>query len=324
MALLLTEKDVTGLLTMPEAIEAVESAFAALGTGNGTANHPRARFFLPHGVLHHMAAALPGKGVMGTKTYTSYGDDTRFYVTLFSTETGELLALIEGNRLGQVRTGAATGVAAKYMAVETATTVSLVGTGWQAEAQAEAILAVRPNLREFQVYSRDFVPRERFCQRMTRKLSVRFTPFDSAEAAVRGTQIIISATTAREPVILANWLSSGDFVAAVGANRLTAREIEEEVVARANVVVVDDMTQAKTEAAELIFANERRRFNWDQAVSLAEVVSGWRPGRHTLEDITLFKSLGIALEDIAVAALVYEKAREQGIGAELPITNPLA
>jgi ornithine cyclodeaminase/alanine dehydrogenase-like protein (mu-crystallin family) len=319
MALLLTENDVTRLLTMPEAIEAVEAAFAELGTGKGTANHPRQRFFLPHGVLHHMAATLPGKGYMGTKTYTSFPDGTRFYVMLFSSNSGELLALIEGNRLGQVRTGATTGVAAKYMARDDVTLASLIGAGWQAEAQAEALVAVRPHIREFQVYSRHYVPRERFCQKMTRKLSVRFTPFDSAEAAVRGTQVVITATTAREPVVFADWLSPGDFVAAVGANRLTAREVDEEVLARSAVVAVDDLTQAKTEAAELIFANERRRFNWDQAVALSEVVSGWRPGRTDPEDITFFKSLGVAIEDVAVAALVYEKAKAQGVGAELPI-----
>jgi alanine dehydrogenase len=319
MALLLTENDVTRLLTMPEAIAAVESAFAALGTGDGTANHPRQRFFLPHGVLHHMAATLPGKGVMGTKVYTSFAEGTRFYVMLFSSDSGELLALIEGNRLGQMRTGATTGVAAKYMANEDVTTASLIGAGWQAEAQAEAIVTARPHLREIHVYSRHYVPRERFCQKMTRKLSVRFTPFDSAEAAVRGTQVVLTATTARDPVVFADWLSPGDFVAAVGANRLTAREVDEEVLARAAVVAVDDLTQAKSEAAELIFAYERRRFNWDQAVTLGEVVSGWRPGRTSPGDITFFKSLGVALEDIAVAALVYEKAKAEGVGSELTI-----
>ena len=201
MALLLTENDVTRLLTMPEAMTAVEQAFAALGSGDGTANHPRARFYLPHGILHHMAATLPDKGVMGPKTYTSFAGTTRFYIQLFSSDSGELLALIEGNRLGQMRTGAATGVAAKFMAREDATMASLIGAGWQAEAQAEAIVAACPHLREFQVYSRHYVPRERFCQKMTRKLSVRFTPFDSAEAAVRGTQVIVTATTAREPVV---------------------------------------------------------------------------------------------------------------------------
>ncbi len=321
MPLLLTERDVTDLLTMRDAMDAVESAFAALGSGDGTVNEPRSRFFLPHGVMHLMSAAIPGQSVMGTKTYTSYADGTRFWVMLFSSDSGELLALIESNRLGQVRTGAATGVAAKYMALDGLTRVSLLGAGWQAEAQAEALLISCPHIVEFQVYSRHYVPRERFCQKMTRRLSVRFTPMDSAEAAVRTTQAIICSTTSRDPVLLADWLQPGDFVAAVGSNRLSSREIEEAVVERATVVAVDDLIQAKSEAAELLFAHERRKFSWESAIPLADIVSGHRQGRKTPEDITLFKSLGVALEDIAVAAVVYEKAREAGRGQAIPTTN---
>jgi len=305
---------------MDEAIRAVEEGFAMLGSGDGTVTQPRSRFFLPHGVLHHMAATLPGKGVMGTKTYTSFADATRFFIMLYSSESGELLALIEGDKLGQIRTGAATGVAAKYMARPDATKVALLGAGWQAEAQAEAILAVCPHIHEFQVYSRNFVPRERFCQKMTRKLNIRFTPMDSAEGAVRTTQIIVCATTARDPILFADWLQEGDFVAAVGANRLTAREVDERVIEKANVVVVDDPVQARSEAAELIYAYERRRMNWDSVVPLADIVAGRREGRNSPVDLTFFKSLGIALEDVAVAAAVYEKAKAEGVGLTIPST----
>jgi alanine dehydrogenase len=317
MPLLLTEKDVTQLLTMSEAMDAVEASFGALISGDGTVNQPRSRFFLPRGIFHHMAAAVPGQGVMGTKTYTSYGGENRFYVQLFSTDTGELLAIIEANCLGQIRTGAATGVAAKYMAREDVHIASLLGAGWQAEAQAEAVFLARPNLREFQVFSRDFTRRERFCQKMTRRLGIRFTPMASAEEAARGTQIIVTVTTAREPILSGAWLSPGDFVSAVGANRLTAREIDDEVISRADRVVVDDIAQAQGEAAELIFAYERRKLNWGRVKPLAEVVARQIPGRASEEEITLFKSLGVALEDVAVAAVVYEKARAQGIGREL-------
>jgi ornithine cyclodeaminase/alanine dehydrogenase-like protein (mu-crystallin family) len=317
MPLFISEDDVTGLITMAEAMDAVEGAFKALGAGDGTANQPRGRFFLPHGVMHHMAAALPGKGVMGTKTYTSFGYETRFYVMLFSSDTGELLTLMEANKLGQIRTGAATGVAARYMARQDAHFASLLGAGLQARAQAEAVLLACPHLREFHVFSREFAPRERFCQQMTRALNVRFTPMSSAEEAARGTEIIICATTAREPILRGDWLSPGDFVAAVGANRLSAREIEEDVVGRADIVVVDDVSQARTESAELIYAYERRKFSWEKARPLAAIVSGRERGRTSPEDITLFKSLGIALEDVAVGALVYEKAKAKGVGREI-------
>jgi ornithine cyclodeaminase/alanine dehydrogenase-like protein (mu-crystallin family) len=316
MPLLLNEAEVTRLLTMPEAIDAVEAAFKAQASGDGTANQPRARFFLPKGVLHHMAAALPAKGVMGTKTYTSFAGGTRFYVQLFSSETGELLAFLEADKLGQVRTGAATGVAARHMARPDVRRASLLGTGWQAASQAEALLAARPDLREFQVFSRDDGRREAFCRKMTAKLGIHFLPMDSAEGAARGTEIVVTATTAREPILKGEWLSPGDFVAAVGANRITVREIDDEVVARAAVVAVDDLAQAQIEAAELIFAYERRSWNWSRARTLADVVSGVVPARTGPEDITLFKSLGVALEDVAVAALVYEKARAQNVGRD--------
>jgi len=200
------------------------------------------------------------------------------------------------------------------MARQDAHYASLLGAGWQARTQAEAVLLACPHIREFHVFSRDYAPRERFCQQMTRTLNVRFTPMASAEEAARGTQIIICATTAREPILHADWLSPGDFIAAVGANRLTAREIEEDVVGRAAIIAIDDVVQARTEAAELIYAYERRKFSWDKARSLAAIVSGRELGRTSLEDITLFKSLGVAIEDMAVGALVYEKAKAQGVG----------
>ncbi|MBC7807438.1 MAG: ornithine cyclodeaminase family protein [Akkermansiaceae bacterium] len=317
MALLLNEENVSELLTMPEAISAVENAFTALADGSGM-NHPRERFFLPQGVLHHMAAALPAEGVMGTKTYTSFRLGTRFFVQLFSSETGELLAYIEGNKLGQVRTGAATGVAAKYMSRGDAESATIYGAGWQAEAQAEALVCVRPGLRHLRVFSRDGLRAETFCQEMTRRLNIHCAPYTSAEAAGRETEIIICATSATQPFFHGEWLSPGDFVAAVGANRLSAQEADVETIARADIVAVDDLVQAKTEAAELIFAHEQRRLAWEQVVPLSAIASGRVSGRETPEQITVFKSLGVALEDIAVAALIYEKAKAQGVGQEIP------
>lgn len=317
MALLLNEENVTDLLTMTEAIAAVEDAFASLADGSGM-NHPRERFFLPQGVMHHMAAALPSRKVMGTKTYTTYRAETRFFVQLFSSETGELLALIEGNKLGQMRTGAATGVAAKHMSREDAQSATIYGTGWQAEAQAEALMCVRPKLRRIRVYSRDRTHTDEFCQEMTRRLNIHCAPYTSVEAAGRETEIIICATSASTPFFNGEWLSPGDFVAAVGANRLSAQELDIETIARADIIAVDDWTQAKAEAAELIFAHETRRLAWERVVPLAAIVGGRVPGRENPEQVTIFKSLGVAIEDIAVAALVYEKAKAQNVGQEIP------
>lgn len=316
MTLLLTEENVEDVITMPDTIHAVEEAFAAMATGGGM-NHPRERFFLPNGVMHHMAAALPAKGYMGTKTYSSFRIGTRFFVQLFSSETGELLAFIEADKLGQMRTGAATGVAAKYMALENADSATIFGTGWQAEAQAEAILAVRPSIRQVRVYSRDPFHRDEFCREMTRRTNIHFGACDSAEEAARETQIIICATTATEPFFKGEWLSPGDFIAAVGANRLTAQEVDGKTISLTDIIAVDDYSQAQSEAAELILAHERRHLAWERVLPLAAIVSGRASGRENPEQITLFKSLGVAIEDIAVAALVYEKAKAQGIGQEI-------
>lgn len=315
MPLLITEDEVADLLTMPEAIQAVETAFAAQARGTGT-NHPRGRFFLPDGVFHHMAAALPERGVMGTKTYTSFAGGTRFWVQLFSSETGDLLALIEADQLGQMRTGAATGVAARLMAREDAAVAAVLGTGWQARSQVAALAAARPGLRQIRAFGRDMERRLAFCRDMTDHLGLPVTPAHSVEAATRHAQIVVCATTAREPILKGEMLEPGVFVAAVGANRLTAREIDEETVARADIVVVDDLAQARTEAAELLFAHERRRFVWEQAGPLCDIVAGRAPGREHDDQITLFKSLGVALEDVAVAAVVYEKARAEQRGKE--------
>lgn len=316
MPLLLSEDDVAVLLSMPEAINAVEAAFASQAAG-AASNHPRARFFLPRGVLHHLAAALPARSVMGTKTYTTFGGKTRFWVQLFSSETGDLLALIEADTLGQIRTGAATGVAAKFLAQNDAAVATLLGTGRQAQTQAEALATALPGLRAIRAWGRDASRRLEFCRAMTERLGIPVTPADSPEQALNDAPVVVCATSAREPILRGASLSPGTFVAAVGANRLSAREIDEETVARASVVVVDDLAQARVEAAELIAAHEKRLFAWERARSLAAVVAGNVPGRTSAAEITLFKSLGVALEDIAVAAVVYEKARAQKRGREM-------
>ena len=322
MAVFLAESDVARLLTMKEAVTEVEDAFRSLGSTEGAMNHARHRFFLPHGVFHHMESVLPARGVMGLKAYTSFKGQARFFVLLFSSETGELLAFIEADRLGQMRTGAATGVAAKFLARKNAMRVALLGAGGQAATQAEALRLTCPNLTQIRVFSRNAEKRQAFCQERSTALAIPFLSEARVEDAVADADIVVCATTAREPILTADMLAPGAFVAAVGANRVTAREIDEEIVGRANIVVVDDVTQAMTEAAELIHASERLRFFWERAIPLAQIVSGNIPGRTKPEQLTLFKSLGIALEDVAVANCIYENALSQGVGQTVETTEP--
>lgn len=312
MARLLTEAQVTGLLTMQEALEAVEEAFRILGTAGGTCR-PRVRLPVPEGLLHVMPAAAPTLGVMGLKAYATLRGTARFAILLFHTKTGRLLAVIEADRLGQMRTGAASGVATKHMARADAGTVGIYGTGWQARSQLQAVCAVRP-IKRIKVYGRNPERRTSFAEEMSRLLTVEVTPVDRPEEVARGTQILITATNAKVPVLLGEWIEEGCHVNAIGSNSLQRVEIDAEVVRRASLVVVDSAEQARIECGDLVAPIEQGIITWEQIHELAEVVSGKLPGRRDDRQITLFESQGIAMEDVATAARVLSKAEAQGIG----------
>ncbi|HZT40563.1 MAG TPA: ornithine cyclodeaminase family protein [Chthonomonadaceae bacterium] len=315
MALYLTERDVERLLTMPEAVTALEAAFRRQAAGE-VINQPRRRLFLPAGVYHTMVAGDVGLGAFGIKAYASFPPKTRFLMLLYSAQNGDLLAILEADKLGQMRTGAASGVATKYLAKQGPLRVGIYGTGWQAWSQLEALCAVR-EVKEITAYSRNAEHRETFCKEMTARLSVPTTPAERPEAAAEGQDVVITATTAREPVLRGAWLSPGAHVNAVGSNLLMKREIDEETLQRSQRIVIDSIEQAKQEAGDLLIPYERRLFRWEQAVELSDVVSGRADGRTDDSQITLFKSLGIALEDVAVAMAVYTKARAENIGTSL-------
>lgn len=319
MALFLKEQEVSQLLPMGECIDVLEKVFGYAGQ-RLTDNKSRSRIRLPRGLLHFMAGAslgpdLPG---FGYKAYSTFaGAPTRFHVMLYHLETGELLAVMEASSMGQIRTGAASGLATKYMARPDASTVAVIGSGYQAETQLEAVCAVR-GIKSARVYSRTPAKREDFARRMTEKLNVEVLPAEGAEECVVEADIAIAITSARDPVIKGEWLGDGCHVNAAGGNHWMRREIDEGAVQRANVIVVDDLEQAKTECGDLIWPAERGTFRWSGVHELKEVVSGRVPGRSDSSAVTLFESQGVAIEDIAAAAHVYHKARRSGIGQELP------
>jgi ornithine cyclodeaminase/alanine dehydrogenase-like protein (mu-crystallin family) len=316
LPLFLTEKDVEQLLTIDIALEAVEEGFRQQAEGKAT-NSPRSRLRLPTGVFNLMAAAAPGLGVMGLKAYAaSSGAPTRFYVQLFSTDTGELMALIEASAMGRIRTGAASGVATKYMARHDASTVGVIGSGYQASAQLEAVCRVR-SIRSASVFSRTPGRREEFAAEMRTTLGIDVSPADTAEDCVRGSDIVVTITSSSRPVLSGEWLRPGTHVNAAGANHWMRRELDDEAVTRSDVVVTDDVEQAKIECGDLIYPVERGIIRWDQVRDLSEVVAGKVPGRTGDSEITLFESQGLALEDIATGLRVYQLAREKGIGREL-------
>ena len=316
MALFLTEKDVKKLLTMDIALEAVEEGFRQQSEGDAT-NSPRLRLRLPNGDLNLMAAVAPGFGVMGMKTYgVTSGNLTKFYMQLWSIESGELIASMEASTLGQIRTGAASGVATKYMSRKESSSVGVIGSGYQARTQLEAVCSVR-DVRSVKVFSRTLAHMERFAAEMSSKIGVAILPVDSADACLDRSDIVITITNSSKPVLKGSCLIPGTHIVAAGSNHWMRRELDDEAVKRCDVVVVDDLDQAKIECGDLISLAKKGIIGWEGISDLSEVISGCVPGRTSDTDITLFESQGLALEDVAVSVRVYEIAREIGIGQEL-------
>ncbi len=320
MALLITEKEVEQLLTMPLALEAVEESFQRLAEGTALLKM-RTRLELPEkAFLHYMAGADRISGYMGMKIYTSVAGALRFLVPLYRAPTGELAALIEANYLGQMRTGAASGVATKHMARGDAMTLGILGTGLQARTQLQAIAAVR-KLEMVRAFSRDAENRERFAREMSERLGVTVRAVNSAENAVREMDIVVTATSATRPVLAGAWLAPGAHINAIGANFPHKRELDEEAVTRAGLIAADSREQSKIEAGDLIRVLGDDEARWSVVRELSEIVAGGAAGRTNPRQITLFKSNGIATEDIAVAARVYELAVKQGMGRNVPLWN---
>ncbi|MFO0852284.1 MAG: ornithine cyclodeaminase family protein [Gemmataceae bacterium] len=314
--LYLTEDDVRSLLTMDLALGAVEAAFRKLALDEAE-NVPRQRCQTDQVMLHVLPAAAKTLGAIGLKAYTTGRFPAHFHVTLFDPKTGAMTALLQADYLGQVRTGAASGVATKLLARPDATTVGLYGTGKQARTQLEAVCAVRA-VKRVQVFSRDTDRCAAFAAEMSAVCRTDVVPVSAPEAA-RGDDIVITATNSREPVLRGEWLAAGAHVNLIGSNFLTKAEADAEVFRRAGLVTVDSKDQAKLEAGDFVAALRDGALNWSDVRELSHVLLGRYPGRQSAEQITVFKSLGIGVEDVAVAAKVVELARRQGVGRELPV-----
>lgn len=315
MAIFLREAEVEKLVTMEMALDAVDACFRLQGEQKAD-NAPRRRSRLGNGLLHVMSGSLPSLGLAGLKTYTSVDGVTRFLVHLYGAD-GQLLAIMEADKLGQMRTGAASGLATRHMARENSTRVCIFGTGWQARSQVEAVCAVR-TVETVLAFSPNAEHRRQFSEEMTGKLGVGVYPAATAEEALAGADIVITATNSKTPVFQSEWLPKGVHINAVGANFLARQEIDVETVRRCACVVVDSLEQARLEAGDLARAAEADAFYWDDAQELGSVVTGEFPGREDDSEITLFKSAGVAIEDVALAGKIYEAAKAKGIGQPLP------
>lgn len=317
MTLLLRENHVTELLDIDTAMQAVEEALRHQAEGAAT-NRPRYRVAMPSSQLHVMSAGDRRLGICGLKTYTVSRKGARFLVLLYDSESGDMLAMIEADRLGQMRTGAASGIATKYLAREQADTLGVYGAGWQAESQMMAVCAAR-QIKTAKVYSRTREHREAFARRMTALLRCDVTAVESPEDAARGCSIVITATSARSPVLEGKWIEPGAHINAVGSNFLSKAEIDVEAIGRASIIAVDSIEQSRMESGDLLPAIERGVISWESVTELGRIVAGREPGRTSESEITLFKSNGIALEDISTAMRVYHLARERGVGENVEL-----
>lgn len=316
MPLFLSENDVGQLLTMPLALEAVEAVHRALSLGQ-VCDVPRQRTRLPQTTLHILQGAVPAQDAIGYKVYTSNRTGVRFLLHLYSASTGSLRAVFAADRLGMMRTGAASGVATRALARPDAEVAGVFGAGWQAEGHIEAIAAVRP-LRRIKVYARNRTRLEVFCTMMSERLGIDVVPAVSPEETVRGSDLVSTVTTSATPLFDAEWLSPGTHINAAGSNSLIRRELGEDVLKRCRTIVVDSVETALREAGDLLPLLEKGRLHARQLVELGDVLIGRHAGRSAPDEITLFESQGMAIQDIGLAARLELLARERGLGVELP------
>jgi alanine dehydrogenase len=305
--LYLTEADVVRFLPMRDCIGLMRTAFQRLATGEAL-NHPRRRLVLPtKSVLHYMAAS--DGNYFGAKVYsTNPLHRPHFLFLLYRAADAELLAVIEANHLGQIRTGAASGFATALLARPESRTLTVIGSGFQARTQVEAVRTAVPTIERVRVWSRSRAKREAFARECGADAP------QSPEEAVSGADIVVTATSSGEPVLRDEWVGPGAHINATGSNQPRKRELPAELVRRANVVVADSIEQSRIESGDLLLAFAHD--DWKRVVELKDVASG-RFGRKHPEDLTLFKSNGLAVEDVIAAALVFERAREAGAGRQV-------
>ncbi|HSL64991.1 MAG TPA: ornithine cyclodeaminase family protein [Gaiellaceae bacterium] len=309
MTLYLTEEDVAGLLGPDDALAAVEACFERMARGS-VEIEPRRRFALEDGAFAVMAAVDRELGYAGLKSYAWLPGGTPFVVCLFDTERAELAAVIEADKLGQLRTGAASGVAARHLARDGASTLGVIGCGWQARSQVACISAALPGLERVVAYCRSEERLAAFCAETGAE------PAESpAEPAAQ--DVVVTVTTSKDPVLRGEWLREGALVCAVGANDPRSRELDNVVLERAAFVCCDSLAQSKLESGDLIEPVAQGVLDWLEVHELHEVVAGEVQGRAGDADVVLFKSNGIAAWDVAIGAAALERARERGAGTDV-------
>ena len=312
----ITEADVGRLVTVKDAIATLQELFATWGQPS-TWNIPRRRAPLPGGAFNLMGASYGAKNVYGLKAYAGMKGG-QFHTLLYSSTDGKLKAVIEADLFGQLRTGAASGLATRLLANPDAQTLGMIGVGRQSRTQAIAVCAVRP-IKRVLVFARTAESREAYARTLEKELGVEVRAAHSAEACVSEANVVVTITKSAVPVFRGEWLTKGTHVNVAGANSGDRREVDGETVLRSAIKVTDHVEQAMLEAGEFRDLVAANKLKWSDVRELGELVMGNLQGRKSSSDITLFKSLGIALEDVAFGELVYQRALAAGVGKPMPI-----
>ena len=315
MALFLRNADVDEAVSMDDMLAAIEDMQRHYGLGQ-VSNLGRRKIVASTGLLSVMGGGLYYKGVFGVKTYTVISGKYSFHITLYDTESGQLLASLQANRLGQLRTGATTGLAVRYLARGDASVVGILGTGYQAPSQLEALCKAR-RVTKVKAFSRTPEKRARFAQDLSQRLAIEVVSVESSQEVVEGSDIVICITNSAEPVLNGGWLATGALLISAGPTTWRAREADDSSLRQASRIVVDSLDQAPIEAGELASAADRGIIQWSQLVELRHVVAGTVPGRESPDENIYAKLMGTGIADVAAAKLAYDLAREKGVGVEM-------
>ena len=315
MTLFLRDEDIIQCVTMAEMLEAIEAMQRHYGLGQAY-NLARRKIIASGGMLSVMGAGLFYQGVLGAKTYTTVQGSYSFYISVFEADTGRLICYTQANRLGQLRTGATTGVAVKYLSNPDAATVGIIGTGSQAPGQLEAVCGVR-HIKKVKAYSRTKERRDAFASTMSSSLGIEVASVASCREAVMDSDIVICIAANTEPVVEGEWLSPGATVIGAGPTSWRAQEMDDATFMRAAKIFVDSAEQAPAEAGDMASAVDRGLLQWSQLTELRHAVAGTVAGRDNREEIVYAKLMGTGVADVAAAKLAYDCARAKGLGLEM-------
>ena len=315
--LFISESEISKITNMQMALDCIEDAFQAFSRGE-IYNFPRYRLPTSEGKYNFMSASWIKKGFAANKSYVSHKNGIDFNVMLYDASGKGLIAIIQANLLGQIRTGAASGIATKYLSKKNSKVFGIVGSGYQSQTQLESVINVR-DIKEIYVYSRDKNNRELFSNKMSEKLGISINPINYQEFINIDFDILTTVTNSITPVITKEMLTSGMHINAAGNNSWEKSEVDIDVISYSEHIICDEIEQAKIECGELMKAFEKGVFNWEESFSLSEIVSGKHKLRNNDTDITVFESQGLALEDLAMAIEIYKIALENNFGKVIKI-----